>query len=182
MAVKTFTDNTSLPASDINSFLANSGLVYVKQQTIGSAVTSVLVSDAFSATYDNYKVIISGGTSTTQDRMFMRMGTNTTAYYGMYIYGAVSLASVFGANTNNGTDATYIGGCDINCLHLNVELTNPFLAKTTGMHGCMSIWSNNRGTGTYDHEVASSFTSFTIGAGSGTMTGGTIYVYGYRKA
>jgi len=182
MAIKTFTTGEILTASDTNTYLANSGLVYIKQQTIGNAVTSVLVSDAFSATYDNYKIIISSGTSSTQDRMWMRMGANTSAYYGMFIYGAISIASVFGANSNNTTDATYIGGCDINALYLNVELVNPFLAKHTGMHGSLAIWGNNRGTATYDHEVASSFTSFTIGTGSGSMTGGTIYVYGYRKA
>lgn len=53
MAIKTFTTGEVLTASDTNTYLANSGLVFVKSQTIGSAVTSVTVSDAFSATYDN---------------------------------------------------------------------------------------------------------------------------------
>jgi len=37
------------------------GLTLVKSQTIGSAVSSVEVTGAFSATYDNYKVIVIGG-------------------------------------------------------------------------------------------------------------------------
>jgi hypothetical protein len=30
--------------------------------------------------------------------------------------------------------------------------------------------------------VATSYTAFTIATSSGTLTGGTIFVYGYRKA
>jgi hypothetical protein len=40
MAIKTFTTGEVLTASDTNTYLANSGLVYVKSQTIGSGVTA----------------------------------------------------------------------------------------------------------------------------------------------
>jgi len=57
MAVKTFTDNTTLPASDINTFLANSGLVCIN--TFTATGTTVLSCDnVFSSTYTNYRVVI----------------------------------------------------------------------------------------------------------------------------
>jgi hypothetical protein len=36
-------------------------LTLIKTQTIGTAVSSVTVTGAFSTTYDNYKIIVSGG-------------------------------------------------------------------------------------------------------------------------
>ena len=41
------------------------GLDLVKTQTIGSAVSTVTVSDVFSATYDNYLITINGGSGST---------------------------------------------------------------------------------------------------------------------
>ncbi len=37
------------------------GLRLIKKQTIGSGVASVSVTDAYSATYEAYKIIITGG-------------------------------------------------------------------------------------------------------------------------
>ena len=56
MAVKTFTTEV-LTSADTNTYLANSGLVYVKSHTITSGA-SVVVTDAFSSTYDNYLIIV----------------------------------------------------------------------------------------------------------------------------
>ena len=58
MAIKTFTTGEVLTAADTNTYLANSGLVLVKSQTIGTGVASVTISDAFSTTYDNYRITI----------------------------------------------------------------------------------------------------------------------------
>ena len=60
MAVQTFTSGQVLTAADTNTYLANSGLVYVTSGTIGVAVSSVTVSSVFSSTYDSYKIVISG--------------------------------------------------------------------------------------------------------------------------
>lgn len=38
------------------------------------------------------------------------------------------------------------------------------------------------GQGTGEHRSAVSYTAFTIVVGAGTITGGTVTVYGYRKA
>jgi len=183
MAIKTFTTGEVLTAADTNTYLANSGLVYVKQQTIGNAVSSVTVSDAFSATYDNYKIVINGGASTTQDYLAFRLGPSVTgSYYGFYTYGTISSSTVYGANQSGSTEMLYAGGADVNRIHMNLEVQSPFEAKTTSIEALGVMWGNNRGVSNYDHEIASSYTSFSIRVGSGTMTGGTISVYGYRKA
>jgi len=85
MAIKTFTTGEVLTASDTNTYLANSGLVYIKQQTVGNAVASVTVSDAFSSTYDNYKITYTGGASSGGGALKLTLGATVTGYYGALI-------------------------------------------------------------------------------------------------
>ena len=69
MPLTTYTAGEVLTAASLNanfSFVASSGgLVLVKTQTIGTTVSSVEVTGAFSSTYDNYKIIVSGGAGST---------------------------------------------------------------------------------------------------------------------
>lgn len=185
MAVKTFTDSTALPASDINTFLANSGLVFVKSQTIGTAVSSVSVTSAFSATYDAYRIIVTGGLGSALADIQLTLTGSTTQYYSglMYVpYGAVGTVNAQGVGSSNAASWPFVGNISGSTLVMNVDLLNPFLAKPTGM-SCGDMVMNTSGSVAFTsgwHNVASSYTGFTLTASSGTMTGGTITVYGYR--
>ena len=184
MAVKTFTDNTTLPASDINTFLANSGLVYVSSTTIGTAVASVTVSGAFSATYDNYKIVISGGVCSTSTSLSLKLGASATGYYGALNYVTYSVGTISVAAVNNAANWPYAGSATTSNINASIDLLTPFLAKTTGL---VSFYTENAtagSTGSFNgfHNVATSYTDFTIGTGVGNLTGGTITIYGYRKA
>jgi hypothetical protein len=57
------------------------GLRLVKKQTIGNGVSSVNVTGAFSATYDNYKILISGGVGSTGTDLQLSLDGITTGYY-----------------------------------------------------------------------------------------------------
>ena len=150
--------------------------------TIGTSNTSVTVSNAFSATYDNYKIVVSGGISSAQVALKLEIGGSAGSYYGTYIYANYATATPLSATINAQTSMLYAGGADINTLNMNLELQNPFLAKTTNIQALMVAWGNNRGTAVCDHEVASSFTSFRIFPDSGNISSGTIRVYGYRNS
>jgi hypothetical protein len=169
---------TSAAAND----MANSGLTYIKQQTIGNGVASVTVSDAFSATYDNYKIVINGGTTSAQTSISMILGASAGTYYGAYIYASYITGAVSGAAINNAASFIYAGGADINYINCNIELQNPFVAKFTTIQALTIGYANNRGSAYGEHETASSFSSFTLTPFTGTLTGGIISVYGYRKA
>jgi hypothetical protein len=55
------------------------GLVLIKTETIGTTVGSVNVTDAFSSTYENYKIIISGGASSaTGAYLTLKLGASVT--------------------------------------------------------------------------------------------------------
>jgi hypothetical protein len=158
------------------------GLWLVKSQTIGTGVSSVTVTDAFSADYDNYKIIISGNArSSSQQPINIVLGASTTTYYGAYIFGNITAGTLGTAAMNNETSFLYAGGADINVVNLNVELQNPFLAEYTNIQALTVVYSNLRGSAIGEHETASSFTSFTLAPFAGTLTGGTIKVYGYRN-
>ena len=182
MAIKTFTTGEVLTAADTNTYLANSGLVYVKQQTIGSGVSSVTVSDAFNATYDNYKIVVSGGATSAQTSISLQLGSSTNTYYGVFLYGNYTTGGIAGAAINNASNFIYAAGADVSIINCNIELQNPYLAKFTNIQALTVNYSTNRGHAIGEHETASSFTAFTVAPFTGTLTGGTITVYGYRKA
>ena len=182
MAIKTFSDGVALPASDINSFLTNAGLVYITSVTLGTGISSLTVSNCFSSTYDNYKIVISGGASSAQCSLKFELGGSTTAYYGTYLYANYATPTPLAATINNQASMIYAGGANINTINMNLELQNPFLAKITNIQALTVLWQNNYGHAICDHELANSYTSFRIFPDTGTLTGGTITVMGYRKA
>jgi hypothetical protein len=184
MGIKTFSDGNSLPASDINSYLTNSGLVYVTQATIGTAVSTVTVSNCFTSTYDNYKIVISGGAASTPTSLSLKLGASTTGYYGALNYVTYSVGTISVAAVNNAANWPYSGSATSSNINASIDLLSPFAAKTTGLISFYTENATTGSTGSFNgfHNVATSYTDFTIGTGVGNLTGGTITVYGYRKA
>jgi hypothetical protein len=185
MAIKTFTTGEVLTASDTNTYLANSGLVFVKSQTIGNGVGSVTVPDAFSAIYDNYKIVVGGGVgSTASTSVRLALGASTTGYYGTLAYYQYAVNATNYAHDNNASPGqfSFIGNAGTSQFATSFDLLNPFLAKWTVIKD--AAWVANNAVGNYAgvHQVATSYSAFTFTPEAGTLTGGTIIVYGYRKA
>ena len=65
----------SAVAGSLDYQVANQGLTLVKTQTVGSGVSSVTVTDAFSATFDNYEILMSGGTQTATTDVKLKLGS-----------------------------------------------------------------------------------------------------------
>lgn len=184
MAVKTFTTGEVLTAADTNTYLNNGGLVYITQQTIGSAVSSVTVTGCFSSTYENYHVVVSGGVASTNNSMLLTLGATATGYYRFAIYGGFGATTVSGANTSNGTswaDAVY---GTANSLFGEFDLIGPNVAKNTHL---IARTASSTTTGLFLTQGGyladtTQYSAFTLTCNSGTVTGGTIRVYGYRQA
>jgi hypothetical protein len=157
------------------------GLSLIKTQTIGTAVGSVTVSDVFSASYDAYKIIVSGGVSSAANtNIHMTLGSTATGYY--YALVAFNATAVGGAGGNN-VAFMQVGESNTSVIMLNCEIINPFLtAYTTFQAGGVWNTSNNNArmyAGALQN--ATSYTAFTLTPSTGTFTGGTIRVYGYKN-
>jgi|APGre2960657404_1045060.scaffolds.fasta_scaffold13763_5 hypothetical protein len=180
MAIKTFTTGEVLTASDTNTYLANSGLVYVKEQTVGAGVSSVTVSDAFSSTYDNYKIIYAGGTANTAQAITLKLGASVTTYaYSTVIYAYAGGAATVLTNASSGA-FDYAGEANTNNNNVCLDVLNPNVAKYTTIQGSY-VGGGSGGFAYGVHKTATAYTSFIL-AVAGNITGGIIYVYGYRKA
>jgi hypothetical protein len=155
----------------------------VKAQTIGSAVSSVTVTDAFSATYDNYLITVAGGTGSGIVETRMTLGATTANYYMSGPYLALNSSSVNGFNINNGAfwTATYFSTTGHSG---TINLQSPFLTKRTVFQSQLIGAKSDSYYATYggflDNDT--SYTAFTLTTTSGTITGGVIRVYGYQNS
>ena len=182
MAVKTFTTEV-LTSADTNTYLANSGLVYVTSATVGTAVTTVTVSSCFSATYDNYQIRMSGGTQTDSTAIGLLLGASVTGYYSFMNYGLSGTTIPLGAAGNNAAVFDWVGGGTAGqASFVSVDLFSPFATLYTKIRNGSYQNGLNYGTVQGEHRVATSYTAFSLVPSTGTLTGGTITVYGYRKA
>ena len=159
--------------------IAGSGLTLIKKQTVGTGVSSVNVTGAFSATYDNYKIIYSGGANSTATYLSFKLGSSTSSWYGSFIRASYETGAVTGLGVNGPGSFTYAGAGNVGDCHMDVDIFDPFKTKYTLLSASRVVSGVFYGKATGDHELNNSYTDFTIAPNAGTMTGGTIYVYGY---
>ena len=173
----TFNSGAVLTSSAMNSV----GLWLVKTQTVGSAVPSVTVSSAFSADYDNYLILMSGGTNSIGASVGIQLGASVTGYYGFMSYGNAAVNTPLGAGRNNVAQLNWVGGVAAGqAIHARVEVMGPFKAAYTKFNGGAYQSGDAYGTVQGEHRVATSYSSFILTPDSGVMTGGTVFVYGYK--
>ena len=173
----TFVTGAVLTAAQMNTI----GLFLVKSQTIGTGVSSVTVTGAFSADYDNYVITVTGGTASANGSVRLQMNTSTGSTYSMAgTYGNFGVNSGLTYNpaaTTSWSDIM-LGGTAGSSTY--VLLNGPFASRaTTGWTDATSQASFYKFS-LIDTSTNSS-TGFTFTPISGTLTGGTIRVYGYRN-
>jgi hypothetical protein len=157
------------------------GLTLVKSQTLGTAVTSVSVTDAFSSTYTNYRIVVSSIDASLADQMIIFTLTGSSASY----YSATRFFAVGGGsseiNRSNQASAYLFAQDDENNTNGSFDIFQPNLAEYTTWAGSAFTTGNITIFGG-KHLVATAYTGFTLTNISGTWTGGTIRVYGYQNS
>lgn len=181
----TYLEDTNQYASwNGSAWVSPFGLTLVAQQTVGSGVSTITFSNVFSSAYDDYKVIYSGGVASGSGYMGMRLGLNGTPATGSnYKTGFIAVNYSSSAVTGAGSVVSlfeYAGKYNTNFADLDVEIRAPFLARHTRFSGAYSLDGTQAATVGGVHEVATSYNDLIIIGGS--FTGGTISVYGYKKA
>jgi hypothetical protein len=160
------------------------GLVHISRTTIGTAVSSLTLSGIFSADYDNYRILISGGSgSSNQFIQFSFPGAATAAYNTQIVYGAWSTGTA-SASGSSGADPyfPYMGTVTPTSLQGCVDIQSPYLTEQTFLG---SFYARPGHIGAWCSSVlndSSSYTGITVAPASGTFSDGNIDVYGYAKA
>jgi hypothetical protein len=113
----------------------------------------------------------------------LKLGSTVTGYYAGVA--GVVYSSTAGSNVsdNNAAQWTYAGHTTTSAIGFNVDLQNPFLSKNTIIFSQRaSVATNLSGAFTSGFlNDTTSYTDFTVFPASGTLTGGTIRVYGYKN-
>jgi hypothetical protein len=156
------------------------GLWETKSQTIGTTVSSVTVTDAFTSDFSNYRIIISGGVASTSSNISMTL----TGIAGAFIYRQAGFYQSWGTATITAYAADgaswIVGQGTTDGWYSIIDITSPNLALR-------KFATINAGGTTTNYVLpstcttATASTGFTITPGSGTLTGGVISVYGYNK-
>lgn len=167
------------------------GLQLVKTQTVGTAaVPSVTVSNAFSVDYDSYRIVISNVTmsstaSGTVIYLKMHDGTNpaNTNYNDGFARIDIAATTVAGVATALGTNGVTIGRGTGDKFGTSLDVVNPNFATHTlfPQLSALNVSSGYMYIGAGMHQTSTAYTGFQIAPSTGTLTGGTIRVYGYRN-
>lgn len=165
--------------------VAGMGLVHVNTTTF-SAVSSVSLNNVFSATYDNYRIIVTHTAQNSDRSLQMRMRSsgsdNTTATYNYQVFNAsgasvsasrATAASFFNCGVTDSADPVGL---------LVGDILSPFLTyRSSIVTQAMSPFSGSymrNAVGYFDSTT--SFDGFTLFPDAGNITG-TIRVYGYNN-
>jgi hypothetical protein len=179
-----FVAGAILTAAQMNKI----GLWHVKTVVGGNGAASVAVTDVFGPDFNDYLVMISGGTIATAQNLRMRLGTTATGVY----YGGYTLTSwnTGGATLSGGDNgATYWNQIAYqsasNGADGNIVISNPYAAQRTTFNNRHSQNSTAAGAGNIVGggflNSATSYTDFTLFTTTGNWTGDvTITVYGYN--
>lgn len=164
--------------------VTGAGLDLITTQSF-SAVSSVSVNNCFSATYDNYRIMVDGQASGVNASL-MRFRTSGTDNSGAnYTYQTIQ-----GNGTQNASAARTTGATSFDLFYLGsgargavcIEVISPFAALSTRV---MSNCGYDVNTPQYllafgGFTATTSFDGFTFYPASGTITG-SLLVFGYRK-
>jgi hypothetical protein len=191
MAVKTFTSGEVLTASDTNTYLANSGLVYVTSTSFTTA-TSVNVNNCYTSTFTNYRIVVrisgtsNGWTLYYRERLSGTDAQTSYSHVGQYFYlsAGSQLSATTGAQAQAQMTVGVVSGANARGGFV-IDVFQPQLAVATSTiwQGGGSIlntgWASGAGGGA--HYVNTAYDGFTLFPSNDNMTG-ELTVYGYRKA
>jgi hypothetical protein len=112
----------------------------------------------------------------------LRLGATTTGYYYAGTNVNYSAGTVTGDNAQNAASWVLVARTSTNSINGNIELFSPNLAKTTHAQYANSRSATDGNMNSFTGYLANTtqYTAFTLTVVSGTITGGTIKVYGYK--
>jgi hypothetical protein len=190
MAIKTFTSGEVLTAADTNTYLANSGLVYITSVSLAGATAAspVAITSCFSSTYTNYRIVVSNFINSSAAFLQFQLLSGTTPANAANTYKVQRLlangATVSGISASQ-TFGNFPPG-DTTGSASSADIYNPNQAVFTNFVGTGN-YNANTGAPIVDldnttHNVSTAYDGIRLFPESGTISTATAFIYGYRKA
>lgn len=148
--------------------------------TVGTNNTSITIANAFSANFDSYRIIISGGThSVTGENILMQLSGSTGSTYstsGFFVTYGTPTVSAYAPAAGTTWLVGFFGGTNTAA---TMDVINPFLTKKTGFSSLSSDTYNYSFSG--QNTATNSSTGFTLSPASGSVSAQKIRIYGYNN-
>jgi hypothetical protein len=167
---------------------ADLGLVFVSSGTFSGA-TSASISSVFSATYDNYKLVLSNLQAASSSLYLITMNmratsTDATTAYDSGLNGMLWAGSADNYGLTNSTFAIIGTSSNSGDGSIAIDICRPFIAdSTTATIQCASYFGTY--TGAFRHATATSYNGFTLGSFrlgfSAVAISGSWKLYGYTN-
>jgi hypothetical protein len=181
MAIKTFGTEV-LTSADTNTYLANSGLVYVNSKDFTGSGT-VDCTNFFNSTYDNYKLVMycssaGGGAQIVETRLLQ--GSTPTSGGTSYVFYELGHTWAGAADATAGNGAAYWFGWRATTYFMGtMEIQRPYIANyTTFQSSHVDSAQSVESRGVHREDISYDGIQFKIGSGNLV---GTVTSYGYRK-
>jgi hypothetical protein len=193
MAIKTFSSGEVLSALDTNTYLNNGGLVYIAQGELTGSSAALIFNNVFSATYDNYRIVIDRFRPTDANRaLIFRYRVGGVDANANYTFSQTGLYQD-GSTTNNSSGAPLVTYGDtgtfnsLNSVGLGsvvMDIMAPFKTERTFNTLQAVLYNAQYGNrnGFNAHTIETSFTGFSLLSFAGNITNLRCKVYGYRNA
>lgn len=190
MATKTFTTGEVLTASDTNTYLANSGVVYITSGAL--SLTATNFAGCFTSEYRDYRIVVDSLSWNATGFLHFQMLTGTTPETGANYYWALSGIKSSGVayNSSNPTQTLGYFGCGnsgANNLIIGScswDIYGPQLAQRTLFTGQGAGVDTDyfHHSGMNAHNLTTAYTGIRFLTNSATTFAGNVTIYGYRKA
>ena len=200
MPLTTYTAGEVLTAASLNdnfTFAANNppatpgGLAFITGAAFTTATTVSLPNDTFTATYDNYKVLLSVTADIADADFTLRMrdsgsDDSSSNYRNMFL--GITDGGVASNATSSGVTSFTVGESDVLSWYtLVLDVLNPFLSEQTTVVGNYSALNkaatNNIGrAGSGILTTTTSYDSLTFISSVASSITGTYRVYGYANS
>ena len=192
MPLTTYTAGEVLTAASLNanfSFAAGgNGLVTTKAQTTFTAVNSVAVNNAFSATYDKYLILVRWTNSSTGE-LAMQLSVGGVAAATNYNIQLLEINNTTVAGSRSTAQSSWRAGFSTNgqISFAEIIVDGPFLAEQTNIISETAMTQTsattvlaNRTSG--NHTTATSYDGFSLFTTVAQTMTGNYSVYGYGKS
>jgi hypothetical protein len=190
MAIKTFTTGELLTASDTNTYLANSGLVYVAGGPL--SLTATNFAGCFTSEYRDYRIVVDSLAWNATGLLYYQLLTGTTpATGGDYFWAMNGLFATGTAGNNQASAQTYgfLGSINAGANNLVVgacswDICGPQLAQRTLLTGQAAGVDTNyyHLSGMNAHNLTTAYDGIRLLTNTATTFTGNVTIYGYRKA